>query len=92
MLLGHSLLEKIINTIIQRGHEYVFYDYGQWTAERVNPNGDIFGWIRKSLRTYKNLEYMCERYNIPYIQTQMIPLYIDWLRGLMPTEQEEAMR
>lgn len=74
-----------------KGHEYVFYDYGQWTAERVNPNGDIFGWIRKSLRTYKNLEYMCERYNIPYVQTQMIPLYIDWLRGLMPTEQEEAM-
>ena len=61
-----------------------------WVAERVNPHGDVFGWIRKSLRTYKNLEYMCERYNIPYVQTQMIPLYIDWLRGLMPTEQEEA--
>ena len=68
-----------------KGHEY-----GQWMAERVNPHGDIFGWIRKSLRTYKNLEYMCERYNIPYVQTQMIPLYIDFLRGLMPTEQEEA--
>lgn len=61
-----------------------------WVAERVNPHGDVFGWIRKSLRTYKDLEYMCERYNIPYVQTQMIPLYIDWLRGLMPTEQEEA--
>ena len=70
-----------------KGHEYVLYDYGQWMAERVNPHGDIFSWIRKSLRTYKNLEYMCERYNIPYVQTQMIPLYIDWLRGLPPTDQ-----
>ena len=61
-----------------------------WTAERINPHGDIFYWVRKSLRTYKAFEYMCERYNIPYVQTQMIPLYIDWLRGLMPTEQEEA--
>ena len=34
---------------------------------------------------------MCEHYNIPYVQTQMIPMYIDWLKGLPPTEQEEAM-
>jgi hypothetical protein len=30
---------------------------------------------------------MCEHYNIPYVQTQMIPMYIDWLRGLPPTDQ-----
>ena len=59
-----------------------------WVAERVNPQGDIFSWIRKSLRTYQNLVYLCERYNIPYAQTQMIPLYVDYLRGLPPTDQE----
>ena len=64
---------------------------GEWCTERINPYSDVFGWVKKSLRTYKSLEYMCEHYNIPYVQTQMIPMYIDWLRGLMPTEQEEAM-
>jgi len=42
--------------------------------------GDIFGWVRKSLRLYKNFEYICEYHNIPYLQFQMIPMYIDWLR------------
>ena len=60
---------------------------GIWCAERVDPHGDVFSWIQKSLRIYKSLEYMCERYNIPYVQTQMIPMYIDWLRGLPPTDQ-----
>ena len=64
---------------------------GEWCTERINPYGDVFSWIQKSLRIYKSLEYMCERYNIPYVQTQMIPMYIDWLKGLPPTEQEEAM-
>jgi hypothetical protein len=31
---------------------------------------------------------MCERHNLPYLQTQMIPLYLDYLRGLPPTEHE----
>ena len=44
-------------------------------------NGDIFGWVRKNLRLYKKFEYMCEYYNIPYLQFQMIPMYIDWLKG-----------
>ncbi len=61
---------------------------GEWCTERINPYGDVFSWIQKSLRIYKSLEYMCERYNIPYVQTQMIPMYIDWLRGLAPTDQE----
>tara|TARA_B000000477_G_scaffold52745_1_gene44341 strand:- start:2101 stop:3069 length:969 start_codon:yes stop_codon:yes gene_type:complete len=59
-----------------------------WTNERVDPFGDIQGWVRRSLRFYVNLQMMCELYNIPYLQTQMIPLYIDYLRGLGPTEQE----
>ena len=60
---------------------------GEWCTERINPYSDVFGWVKKSLRIYKSLEYMCEHYNIPYVQTQMIPMYIDWLRGLPPTDQ-----
>jgi hypothetical protein len=60
---------------------------GEWCTERINPYSDVFGWVKKSLRICKSLEYMCEHYNIPYVQTQMIPMYIDWLRGLPPTDQ-----
>ena len=59
-----------------------------WLAERVDPHGDVFSWVRRSLRIYRSLDYLCGRYNIPYAQTQMIPLYVDWLRGLPPTDQE----
>jgi hypothetical protein len=65
--------------------------YKGWRAERVNPDqGDIYSWIRKSLRTYQNLVYLCERYNIPYVQTQMILLYKDYLIGLPPEDHEIA--
>ena len=62
-----------------------------WSNDRVNTRGDILGWVRKSLRTYVDFQTLCEYNNIPYMQTQMIPMYIDYLRGLMPTEQEAAM-
>lgn len=62
-----------------------------WECIRVNTHGDIEGWVRKSLRTYMNFQLMCERYDIPYLHTQMIPMYIDYMRGLMPTEQEVAL-
>jgi len=62
-----------------------------WGNNRVNTKGDILGWVRKSLRTYMDFQTLCEYNNIPYMQTQMIPMYIDYLRGLMPTEQEAAM-
>lgn len=60
----------------------------KWQDLRINSNGDLFGWVKKSLRIYKNFEYMCEYHNIPYVQTQMIPFYIDWIRGLALTEEE----
>lgn len=62
-----------------------------WMNDRVMPHGDILGWVRKSLRTYIDFQTLCEYHNIPYMQTQMIPMYIDFLRGLMPTEQEVEM-
>ena len=62
-----------------------------WGNDRVNTKGDILGWVRKSLRTYMDFQTLCEYNNIPYMQTQMIPMYIDFLRGLMPTEQEVEM-
>ena len=63
-------------------------DVKGWSNERVDAYGDIQGWVRRSMRYFMNLQIMCERYNIPYLQTQMIPLYIDYIRGLPPTEEE----
>jgi hypothetical protein len=59
-----------------------------WNDLRINPHGDILGWVKRSLRIYKSFEYMCENHNIPYLQTQMIPMYIDWLRGLVMSGEE----
>ena len=61
---------------------------GRWHEQRVDPNGDLHSWVRKSLRLYMSFEMMCERYNLPYLQWQMIPLYLSFIRGLPPTEQE----
>jgi|TARA_B100000929_G_scaffold188831_1_gene149578 hypothetical protein len=63
-----------------------YQESNHWRAAKLNiihlfHHGDIFGCVRKSLRLYKNFEYICEYYNIPYLQFQMIPLYIYWLRG-----------
>jgi len=53
---------------------------GGWDADPIYKKGNIFGWVKKSLRLFKNLEYMCKYYDIPYIQFQMIPLFIDYLK------------
>ena len=65
-----------------------FQEDQKWHDLRINPIGDILGWVRRSLRIYKNFEYMCEYHNIPYLHTQMIHMYIDWLRGLTMSGEE----
>ena len=63
-------------------------DRYSWNEHRVNPDGDLVSWVRKSLRYYYSLQVLCERYDIPYLQFQMIDLYRDYINGLMPTEEE----
>jgi hypothetical protein len=52
-----------------------------WGSDPIDKHGNIFGWVKRSLRIFKNFEYMCQYHNIPYAQFQMIPLFIDYLRG-----------
>lgn len=61
---------------------------GQWKNERIHDRGDLINWVRESLRIYSNFQMLCKNYNLPYIHTQMIPMYVDYIRGLMPTEQQ----
>ena len=59
---------------------------GYWWNQRIDPDGDVFSWMRRSLDTYLSFQILCERYNLPYMQVQMLSPYIDWLNGLMPAE------
>ena len=55
-------------------------DRDGWNSESIDRTGNILGWVKRSLRLFKNLEYMCQYYDIPYIQFQMIPLFVDYLK------------
>lgn len=52
-----------------------------WSSIPLDKKGDIVYWVRRSLRYFAAFEMMCERYNIPYLHTQMIGLFNDYLRG-----------
>ena len=62
----------------------------RWTNERIDPNGDIFSWMRKSLNYYLSFQILCAKYNLPYMHVQMIAPYQDWLSGLRPRELEQG--
>ena len=52
---------------------------GRWTNRRLDVDGDIFSWINRSLKYMLSFQILCERYNLPYKQTQMINLFTDVL-------------
>tara|TARA_B100000497_G_scaffold4007_1_gene4219 strand:- start:354 stop:1088 length:735 start_codon:yes stop_codon:yes gene_type:complete len=59
---------------------------GRFTNARIDPNGDVFGWVRRSLDNMLSFQIVCEKYNLPYIHVHMLHLYKDWLSGLKPRE------
>ena len=61
---------------------------GYWQNQRVDPDGDVFSWMRRTLDNYLSFQILCERYNIPYMQVQMLSPYIDWLNGLRPRDND----
>jgi len=94
-----SLLEQILKTkdksqiglVIPAWSQCQRKDYQEWNKwkqKRVDPDGDVFGWLRKTLRYMISLQLVCERYNIPYKQFQMINLYGGWTNGLGKTDFE----
>jgi hypothetical protein len=92
-----SLLEKILEKKDQIGLVMVGWtqcqrkDYQKWNIwkeKRFDPDGDVFGWLRKTLRYMISLQLVCENYNIPYKQFQMINLYDGWTNGLYKTDEQ----
>ena len=61
---------------------------GRWTNRRLDVDGDIFSWVNRSLKFMLSFQILCERYNLPYKQTQMINLFSDVLSGLRPGDLE----
>ena len=61
---------------------------GYWYNQRVDPNGDVFSWMRRTLDYYLSFQILCERYNLPYMQVQMLSPYVDWLNGLTPRDND----
>ena len=62
--------------------------HAQWTNIRIDPHGDVFGWMHKSLRYYLSFKILCEHYKLPYAHFQMLHPFKDVLDGLKPGEIE----
>ena len=61
---------------------------GRWHQKRIDPEGDVFSYLRKDLRYMVSLQLVCERFNIPLVQFQMINLFDGFISGLMKTDRE----
>jgi len=61
----------------------------RWTNARIDPNGDVFSWMRRTLNCYVSFQVLCEKYNLNYLQVQMLAPYQDWLYGLRPRELDD---
>tara|TARA_B110000902_G_scaffold203789_1_gene231687 strand:- start:76 stop:834 length:759 start_codon:yes stop_codon:yes gene_type:complete len=59
-----------------------------WKNSRVDSRGDIFYWVKRTIRYWYSFQVLCERYNLPYKQFQMISLFQDWLNDLPQNDNE----
>jgi hypothetical protein len=59
-----------------------------WSAVRINTHGNLPWWVQRSLGYYLDFQILCERYNIPYVQFQMIELFEHYLQGIMPSQTD----
>ena len=59
-----------------------------WRAVRINTHGNLPYWVEKSLGHYLDFQILCERYNLTYVQFQMIELFEHYLEGLMPSQSD----
>ena len=58
-----------------------------WTSLRTDTHGNLPWWVEKSLGFYLDFQILCERYNIPYVQFQMIELFEHYFAGY-PSQTE----
>jgi len=61
-----------------------------WRSRRVAKSGELYTWVKKSLRTYIAFQNLCENNNLPYLHFQMGDIFENYLNGLKQTEKEFA--
>ena len=61
---------------------------GTWTTVRVDTHGNLPGWVERSLGYYLDFQILCERYNLPYVQFQMIEIFEHYLDGIFPSQTD----
>ena len=61
-----------------------------WHNTRVNPRGELYSFIRKSIRNFHNLQMLCENHSIKYKQFQMISLFMDYVSEYHSHTYEET--
>ena len=92
----HSLLDEIIKTpkeeiglVVAGWSQAMRKDWQEndnWRNRRVDQDGDLLSWVNKTLRHYMSFQFLCERYDLPYIHFQMGDLFEAYFDGLRPTE------
>ena len=63
-------------------HRKDFQLMGSWRNYRVDPHGDVFSWMNKTLRNYLSFQILMEKYKLDYRQVQMLDPFNDYLNGL----------
>tara|TARA_B110000438_G_scaffold297032_1_gene342717 strand:+ start:15174 stop:15932 length:759 start_codon:yes stop_codon:yes gene_type:complete len=94
----HSLLDEILRTpkeeigLVAAGwsqamrKDWQFYD--RWANTRIEQDGNLYGWVSKTLRHYISFQILCEKFDLPYFHFQMGDLFEAYFEGLIPTEDE----
>lgn len=63
-----------------------------WSNTRVSPKGNDFYFIRKSVRNFYNFQMLCEYFDIPYKQFQMISFICDYVWEHYPKPDFQKQR
>jgi hypothetical protein len=73
---------------LQSSHRDRYNNNMEWKGTRLGRKGDLFYWIKDTLRHYISLENLCKNHNLPYKQFQMINAFEGYLSGLHKTDYE----
>ena len=66
--------------------DYQEGNMGRWTNTGIDPHGDVFSWVKKSLVNFLSFQILCEKYNLNYLHLHMLDLYINIFWGLKPRD------
>ena len=65
-----------------------YQDDDDWRSVRTDQDGNLLGWVNKTLRHYMSFQILCDRYELPYFHFQMGDLWEAYFEGLRPTDRD----